>query len=97
RANYKSVEMNQAVTERLIEEEVRLNRMRELSPEEAADPRRVFARMALLEKKSAAAAGPASSADTGQSLLSRYRLVEDYKRNGLNEAMHPVETAFVHV
>ncbi|KAF4719493.1 hypothetical protein FOZ63_007393, partial [Perkinsus olseni] len=92
RANYKSVEMNQAVTERLIEEEVRLNRMRELSPEEAADPRRVFARMALLEKKSAAAAGPASSADTGQSLLSRYRLVEDYKRNGLNEAMHPVET-----
>ncbi|KAF4719492.1 hypothetical protein FOZ63_007393, partial [Perkinsus olseni] len=57
RANYKSVEMNQAVTERLIEEEVRLNRMH-----------------------------------TGQSLLSRYRLVEDYKRNGLNEAMHPVET-----
>ncbi|KAF4649372.1 hypothetical protein FOL47_002149, partial [Perkinsus chesapeaki] len=85
RANYQSVENNPAVTEELIQDEVKLGRMRQITNVEAADPRRVFARMALLEKKS-------SIAGSSEPLSSRFRIVEDYRRNHLNARMRPSET-----
>ncbi|KAF4738288.1 hypothetical protein FOZ62_006402, partial [Perkinsus olseni] len=50
-ANYKSVESNPVVTEKLISDEVALESLRRLNDDEAMDPGRHFAKMALLEKK----------------------------------------------
>ncbi|KAF4700424.1 hypothetical protein FOZ62_013364, partial [Perkinsus olseni] len=50
-ADYKSVESNPVVTKKLISDEVVLESLRRLNDNEAMDPGRHFAKMALLEKK----------------------------------------------
>ncbi|KAF4707343.1 hypothetical protein FOZ63_017769 [Perkinsus olseni] len=80
-ANYTSVEASSDITENLILEEVNKGRMRRLSESESAATDLTFARMALLTKSPKSPGDPPS-----------YRIVDDYRRNGLNARMSCAET-----
>ncbi|KAF4652353.1 hypothetical protein FOL47_011139 [Perkinsus chesapeaki] len=68
-ANYTSASEDASIIEDIISKEIRLGRMKPLSLDEANDPSRVYAKMALIKKIGSASSKP------------KYRIVEDYRRN----------------